>query len=295
MEEREANQLSQHNLLDYDAGWPVNAPETTQGEHTQHLSRSSDEVSSISSIPGRRSHSPSPIDPLNTEVAWRAASPQQSKRTSDGSFHQDAVIEQHPEPPNPSAPSKWYKRELQGDGWLWEATGAVISIVAMIAIIAILPQIHDKPLLSWTFALAPATLISAFITVAKTAMMLPIAECISQLKWIHFWQRQRALVQLEAFDSASRGPWGAFTSFFSVGARSPMIAAGSLLTILALAMGPFAQQVVHFETRYVPNPSQKAHIPAARAYDSGSSPQGQTVQTGQLSHFIERPNATSDL
>lgn len=197
------------------------------------------------------------------------------------------MVKQHRKPLHLCFSLKWYKRELFGNVWLWEATGAVISIFAMIAIIAILPQIHNKPLISWTFVLAPATLISTFITIAKTAMLLPIAACISQLKWIHFWHQQRDLIHLETFDRASRGPWGAFASLFSVGVRSPMVAAGSLLTILSLAMGPFAQQVVHFETRHVPNPSQKAHIPATRAYDSCSSPQGQTrtLQTGQLSPF----------
>ena len=50
-------------------------------------------------------------------------------------------------------------------------------------------------------------------TVAKAACLLAVTTAISQLKWLWFrrekQEKGRLLTDLELFDSASRGPWGA--------------------------------------------------------------------------------------
>jgi hypothetical protein len=51
--------------------------------------------------------------------------------------------------------------------------------------------------------------VSVFAAVSKAALILPVSEAISQLKWIWF-QEEAALWDFQLFDAASRGPWGAF-------------------------------------------------------------------------------------
>ena len=38
--------------------------------------------------------------------------------------------------------------------------------------------------------------------------MIPVIECISQLKWLWFVDRYRILADFDVFDRASRGSWG---------------------------------------------------------------------------------------
>ncbi|KAL1624687.1 hypothetical protein SLS56_007750 [Neofusicoccum ribis] len=54
----------------------------------------------------------------------------------------------------------------------------------------------------------PHALISVFAAFAKSALILPLTECISQYKWLYFSRNQQRLQDLQTFDDASRGPLG---------------------------------------------------------------------------------------
>lgn len=92
------------------------------------------------------------------------------------------------------------------DSWVWEILGALLSILCMAAVVLLGLYIDDSSLSEWKLNITPGTMISALITLGKTSIMLPVAEGISQLKWIHFGTKKRPLNELEAFDDASRGP-----------------------------------------------------------------------------------------
>ena len=51
--------------------------------------------------------------------------------------------------------------------------------------------------------------VSVFAAVSKAALILPVSEAIRQLKWVRF-QNEAPLWDLQLYDAASRGPWGAF-------------------------------------------------------------------------------------
>lgn len=54
--------------------------------------------------------------------------------------------------------------------------------------------------------------INAFISIfsgfAKSALLLPTAEALGQLKWDWFRKDEKKMMDFEVMDSASRGPWG---------------------------------------------------------------------------------------
>ncbi|KAF2136026.1 uncharacterized protein K452DRAFT_149349 [Aplosporella prunicola CBS 121167] len=156
--------------------------------------------------------------------------------------------------------------------WPWELSGIVLSIACMIAIIVLLPLIHDKPLSKWPVSVPPNTILSAFITVIKSSMLLVVAESISELKWLHFEKTAsgRPLDDLEHFDRASRGPWGSVLFLYHVRGRSLFVCLGAFITIVALAMEPFGQLIISYETRYVPG-HQTATVPVAYKYNASSS------------------------
>ncbi|KAK8209881.1 hypothetical protein IWZ01DRAFT_542657 [Phyllosticta capitalensis] len=145
----------------------------------------------------------------------------------------------------------------------------MISIVAIICYVS-----ANRSLSQWNFQLAPNTVISIFVTAAKTSMLLAVAQGLSQLKWIHYREKAHSLLELDHFEEASRGPWGAFM-FLCTAKRSAVTAAlGAFIVVVSLAMDPFAQQVISFETRYVPKPGMTALIPTSTTYDSGTTALG---------------------
>lgn len=156
------------------------------------------------------------------------------------------------------------------DSWVWEILGALLSILCMAAVVLLGLYIDDSSLSEWKLNITPGTMISALITLGKTSIMLPVAEGISQLKWIHFGTKKRPLNELEAFDDASRGPWGSLMLLWKIKLQSTLALCGAFLTIAMLAMGPFSQQIVSFRSRTIPRANATASILVSNAYDSGT-------------------------
>lgn len=70
-------------------------------------------------------------------------------------------------------------------GWATEIGSAVFSILCVVAIVVVLSRLDGQLLSSWTLAISPNAVIAVVSTASKAAMILPVAESISQLKWLH--------------------------------------------------------------------------------------------------------------
>ncbi|KAK7990910.1 hypothetical protein PG990_015190 [Apiospora arundinis] len=75
---------------------------------------------------------------------------------------------------------------------------------------------------------------------------------------------------MDTFDVASRGPWGALTLLWHLKWEAKLASWASLITILALAMEPFTQQIISFRTRPVYLPGEATYS-VAHTYHSGAS------------------------
>ncbi|KAF2797187.1 hypothetical protein K505DRAFT_226392, partial [Melanomma pulvis-pyrius CBS 109.77] len=141
--------------------------------------------------------------------------------------------------------------------WWWELSGVLVGVICTTLTATILFLLNGKSLNLWTLPIQPNSLVAIFSTIAKSALLVSIGECISQLKWMHFDDvRPKALSQIQVFDDASRGPWGSLVLLWKTRksfnrAESPPVLAllGAAITILMLAFEPFAQQVIGFSTR----------------------------------------------
>lgn len=127
--------------------------------------------------------------------------------------------------------------------WLNETMSLLISCIALALIAAILAAYQDKTLPEWPSLISINSLISIFTSVLKAAMLFPIAEGISELKWAWF-TKPRHLNEMDRFDAASRGPLGSLTLFNR--SRISLASLGALITILALAIDPFTQQILQY-------------------------------------------------
>lgn len=88
--------------------------------------------------------------------------------------------------------------------WLWEVFSIIIATLAFSAIVTVLVLCRDRPVPKWPLAITINALIAIFTAIFKASLMMPIAECISQLKWL-WYQKPRPLGHMEQWDLASRG------------------------------------------------------------------------------------------
>ncbi|ROV96076.1 hypothetical protein VPNG_09149 [Cytospora leucostoma] len=155
--------------------------------------------------------------------------------------------------------------------WTMEILSCVIASLCLAAIIGILSMHQGLPLPQWPYHITINALISVFTAIFKMALMTPIAEGISQFKWL-WYNRPRELADIERLDQASRGAWGSFLLLFS---RLPRLNAiwlanlGAIITIAALAVDPFSQQIIQSEPCLWNLTDATAEIPIVQDFGPG--------------------------
>ncbi|KAI8635246.1 hypothetical protein F5Y19DRAFT_5090 [Xylariaceae sp. FL1651] len=162
--------------------------------------------------------------------------------------------------------------------WWWEIGAALLSIISLILLIILLSKANGLRLRSWALPIQPNSLISVLTTIAKTAMMVPVAACLSQLKWRHFLRRPNPLDQFQIMDDASRGPWGSFvllTRAFKI--RALIATALAFITVVGLGFEPSAQQILDFPERVTPETNVSAEVGVASHYTSKAFVSDNTV------------------
>ncbi|KAL1855724.1 hypothetical protein Daus18300_011007 [Diaporthe australafricana] len=161
------------------------------------------------------------------------------------------------------------RRNRWSSTWWWEEIVSIIaSIGCMVAVVAILKMMQDKPTDHWTFFASQHShilpdenpradwkyhifqvslnaMIAVFITAAKSTAMLSVAACIGQSKWVFLSSKSRKLSDIDIIEEAARGPLGSIAML----ARVPWGVAtlGAFVTVLALGIDTFAQQVISTE------------------------------------------------
>lgn len=156
-----------------------------------------------------------------------------------------------PDLPNRSPPAGLRQRirQICIHLWIWELLSLLLCVSCVGTIIILLLRYDGKPLPAWDYGLTINGVISVLAGIAKASMILPVAECISQLKWHWFWKGpSRPIMDFEYLDTASRGPWGCFM-LLSRPRQWGMVSVGALITVIALAMEPSLQFIPSFPSR----------------------------------------------
>ena len=159
-------------------------------------------------------------------------------------------------------------RSFLTDWWL-ELASCVLVLAALLAIVGITFPYRDRPLPNWPYSLSINTLVAIFIAVAKSAMLLVMAEGISHLKWTWFTRQDHQLIDLSTYDNASRGPWGSLKLLGSSRGRDIIASIGAFIVVASIGMDPFAQQIVHYYPCIIQDltVSTDASIPRTGVYD----------------------------
>ena len=93
--------------------------------------------------------------------------------------------------------------------WNLEIISILVSCTSVAGIIGVLAHFSGKSLPSWPLNITLNTLIALLATIANANLLPPIQSGLSQLKWVRFKNERAPLTDIEMFDDASRGTWGA--------------------------------------------------------------------------------------
>ncbi|KAI0413932.1 hypothetical protein F5X98DRAFT_378208 [Xylaria grammica] len=129
--------------------------------------------------------------------------------------------------------------------WWWEVGSLFISAISLTTLLGVLARYQNCALSDWHLPLQPNSVISILTTTMKTTILLSVSACFGQLKWHHF-TTPRLLSDLEAFDEASRGPWGSFLLLLRCRGRAPLAVGLAITTLATLLVEPITQQILDF-------------------------------------------------
>jgi Protein of unknown function (DUF3176) len=144
--------------------------------------------------------------------------------------------------------------------WWLELSSCVMFVTALAAVVITIYPYEGRLLPQWPYHLTINSLISVYIVILKAAMLLVAAEGLSQLKWTWFGQ-PHPLRDLLSFDDASRRPWGSLILIWALRGRQFVSRCGAFITIAALIIDPFAQQVISNYDCNIVAESGRATIP----------------------------------
>ncbi|OAK98893.1 hypothetical protein IQ06DRAFT_349535 [Phaeosphaeriaceae sp. SRC1lsM3a] len=147
-----------------------------------------------------------------------------------------------------------------GAWYFWGEKGWYDTAVLALAFLVVTLRHYDGVILTTLPRFINFNTVIAIIgATIKAAILLPVAESISELKWSWYAAQSRKLGDFEDFDAASRGSWGAFMLIFRLRSRyalspqkfykqllstsSHIVTLGAWITVLAIGLDPFTQQL----------------------------------------------------
>ncbi|KAI9696315.1 MAG: hypothetical protein M1820_008157 [Bogoriella megaspora] len=160
------------------------------------------------------------------------------------------------------------------ESWVWEVASLVLSVSSFAAIAITVGLFNNKPPSSWKFDLTLNGVVSFLAVLNKAALVMPVASCISQLKWIWFASKARRLEDFEDFDEASRGPLGSLKLLWDFRFRR-LASLGSVVIIVAVLIDPFFQNIL--TTKFVDVSAGTGSIARASSYILGPPDENNTL------------------
>ncbi|OAA59656.1 hypothetical protein SPI_05854 [Niveomyces insectorum RCEF 264] len=172
--------------------------------------------------------------------------------------------------------------------WIWEIWFCVVSVASFITIIAVLGSYDNHTLPNLPLHISLNTLIAFLSTLSKAALMIPIAEAISQWKW-NWFRRHRSLADFQTFDLASRGLWGSVSLIGKTRWRN-VASVGAVVTIIGIITSPITQQTVSYPERLADSHGTATTQAARHIGDSSNQPYPEFLRMVDAIHSGLEPN-----
>ena len=154
--------------------------------------------------------------------------------------------------------------QIWSDTWTIEVIALTLCIICALSTCIMLGVLDNEPLPPMPKGLTMNAIISILSTIAKSSLLLAVSSCISQLKW-KWYRTSRGLSDIQLFEDASRGPFGALQMLLRHRGSSTACIGASIL-VLALLFDPFTQQVLTYPSKPQMVPSDSAIVNSAHAF-----------------------------
>ncbi|ETS77791.1 hypothetical protein PFICI_09853 [Pestalotiopsis fici W106-1] len=269
----------------YNEAPPVVAHETL-GDESRHQPPQQDhityaETQSLTSWDGQKIYPTAEYHQVNPY--WNnpiPTGPSHHRGWSGSTATVDIPLEDRSPPKSDTKSLKQKSPSSGGGSWTLEIVTILFACAAVGGIMGVLARFENRPLPDWPYYITLNALIALLAAVALATMSVSLQNGISQLKWIRFKESRAPLADMETFDEASRGTWGALKLLAT--ARGGFLGSfGAVIAIVSLALGPFAQQIITYQMRTVMDESPgSATIARAQNY-TGALP-GNTSSTGYV-------------
>ena len=146
------------------------------------------------------------------EVSEGRSSPQSGHHAAGswgGSSVSNTLKDQTEKASYSEEPNRQALQSIANGSWTFEIVSLLVSTIAVGGIIGVLAYFEGRPLPEWPLNITLNSLIALLATIANASLAIPLQNGLSQLKWIRFKAGPAPLTDMEAFDDASRGTWGA--------------------------------------------------------------------------------------
>ncbi|KAH8892561.1 hypothetical protein GQ53DRAFT_822764 [Thozetella sp. PMI_491] len=160
--------------------------------------------------------------------------------------------------------------------WWLEILASFLAVAAFFAIVGTLYPHQDLPAPDWPYGLSINTMIAIYIATMKVALITIISQGLGQLKWLWFTE-PRCLSDIEVFDNASRGFFGAFRLVFIFRGTKMIASLGAIAVMLAAIADPFGQQIVQFYQCSSIDTTSNGTIPNSHYLNIGASGRATTI------------------
>jgi hypothetical protein len=156
-----------------------------------------------------RFSSKNPDSPVSSNFLLDAERSQPGSGTSNCDTHSTRLGSPEPYPTSKPAEIESTSRIAQEKSfshvrfrvkdWWEEFTVVTLSLVGLLAIVIVLAVYQNKTLSSWQFVfnISFNTWVAILSTLSRTALLVPVASCISQLKWIRLVRSPCALREVQ--------------------------------------------------------------------------------------------------
>ncbi|KAK5653985.1 hypothetical protein OQA88_7661 [Cercophora sp. LCS_1] len=158
-----------------------------------------------------------------------------------------------------------------GDVWL-VILSLVSSFVLLGGLIGLLLAFDGQPIFD-SGVVTLNTLVAIITTGYRASITHVLGFVVSQSKWVAFANGRRRLLDLDRIESAGQGPLGSMLLLFNTKVKGiGIIRFGALLTVVSIAIDPFAQQLLQYRqtTSFIRDASGRTTIARAGRYSRGS-------------------------
>ncbi|CEJ93833.1 hypothetical protein VHEMI09400 [[Torrubiella] hemipterigena] len=175
--------------------------------------------------------------------------------------------------------------------WMWEIIAGVAAVAIIVSVIAMLSHYDTKTLPEWPLHININASVSILADLLRACLVALAATIIAQSKWIWFSKKPRPMNQFQLFENAKSSIIGSVSLLATLPNHAPTWIA-SVLTILAIGIGPFTQQALQTEECIQMRELNGARVPITHY---GGSNMFQTRQTnatlqGNIIHSFFNPS-----